>query len=462
MNRKPKAGLLPLYLALYDDLLPEMRKVLEPFLAQVRGGLVRTGIEVVSAPVCRLTEEFDGAIAGFERASADVIVTLHLAYSPSLQSLDALLRTKLPVVVCDTTMDHDFGQSVPFERMLYNHGVHGVMDTCSMLRRRGKPFAIAAGHLEKSDVLARTAELARAAYAARRLREMKVLRIGEIFKGMGDFAVPDELLKSRLGVQVDQINAEDLASIAHQIGKTEIDDEIAADRHRYHVTAPEEVHQRSVRVGLALRRALEQGRYGAFSFNFLAFDTAEEPINAVPFLEASKAMDRGIGYAGEGDTFTAALVGALCAGFGDTTFTEIFCPDWKGNSLFLSHMGEVNPGVLTEATLYEKPYVFTKALNPAIVTGPMRPGPAAFVNLTQGPNESFELLLSEVEVLPDSQDASMQQQVRGWIRPKTTVANFLRRYSELGGTHHNALVLGDRLEPLRAFAKFAGLECHVF
>ncbi|MDZ7837486.1 MAG: hypothetical protein U5N58_05810 [Actinomycetota bacterium] len=31
----------------------------------------------------------------------------------------------------------------------------------------------------------------------------------------------------------------------------------------------------------------------------------------IPFLEASKAMARGTGYAGEGDIITAALVGAL-------------------------------------------------------------------------------------------------------------------------------------------------------
>jgi len=38
------------------------------------------------------------------------------------------------------------------------------------------------------------------------------------------------------------------------------------------------------------------------------------------------------------------------------------------------------------------------------------------------------------------------------------VASFLEQYSTAGGTHHEALVLGDRLEAIRAFAAYSGLE----
>ena len=49
----------------------------------------------------------------------------------------------------------------------------------------------------------------------------------------------------------------------------------------------------------------------------------------MPFLEIEKQMVRGIGYAGEGDVLTAALSAALASGFEETSFTEMFCPDWK-------------------------------------------------------------------------------------------------------------------------------------
>jgi L-arabinose isomerase len=234
---------------------------------------------------------------------------------------------------------------------------------------------------------------------------------------------------------------------------------MAEDRTRFRCELPRECHERSVRVGLGLRRVIERNGGNAFSMNFLAFDSADGPVNTVPFLEASKAMARGVGYAGEGDVLTAALVGALASAFGRTTFTEIFCPDWRGNSLFLSHMGEICPDVLAgRPRVSEKPYKFSAALNPAVLTGRMQPGPAVFVNLVPGPSDTFSLIAAPVEVLADSARKAMDGVVRGWIRPPCSLPAFLEAYSRHGGTHHSALVLGERTEAVLAFARFAGLD----
>jgi L-arabinose isomerase len=459
MNRKPRAGLLPLYLKLYDDRLPEMRQVLEPFLAQVAEGLAAQGLAVARAPICRVKEEFAAAVASFEEQEVDTLVTLHLAYSPSLESVDALARTALPILMLDTTPDDDFGPGVDPMRLLYNHGVHGVQDLACMLRRRGKPFDIVAGHAGGANVLARAADLVRAAYAARRWRETRALRIGEPFRGMGDFAVADDVLRRVFGLSVAEIGVDDLIPAVRQVTDRMVDDEVALDRERFAGPIDDVVHRRSVRLGLGLRRYLEARAITAFSVNFQAFDSPDPPIDTVPFLEAAKAMARGIGYAGEGDVLTAALVGALLAGFERTTFTEIFCPDWKGDSIFLSHMGEVNPAVAAATPrLCEKDFPFTRAQNPAILACAPAPGPAVLVNLAPGPEDSFRLIVAPVEVLGDGTHPAFQQWVRGWIRPRRPVAEFLEAYSRLGGTHHSALVLGDCAEAVGALARLVGIE----
>lgn len=460
MRTKPIAGLLPLYLKLYDDAVPEARPKVEAFLKQVANGLAAHGIEVVSGPVCRVKPEFDAAVRQFEKADADIIVTLHLAYSPSLESIDILCGTRLPILVLDTTPDFSFDQNTDPARIMYNHGIHGVQDMTSMLRRRGRPYEIVAGHWEKEPVLARAAGVVRAAHAARRFRSSRILRIGESFCGMGDFYVDADVLEERLGISVKQVEPRALAALVQSVSEAEVDAEIAHDRECFDVIAPDEVHRRSVRLGLGLRRCIEREGVGAFSVNFLAFDTPDGPVNTVPFLEISKAMERGIGYAGEGDVLTAALVGALASAFPETTFTEIFCPDWNGGSIFLSHMGEINPAVAARRPLLcEKPFPYTPAANPAFIACAPKPGPAVLVNLSPGPDDSFRLIVAPVNVLEDSSRADMQNIVRGWIRPKHSTAKFLEDYSRLGGTHHSALVLGDRTEAIAAFARFAGLEC---
>jgi len=458
--RKPRAGLLPLYLKLYDDSLPEMRRVLEPFLDEVASGLTAQGLEVVAAPVCRIADECTRAVADLEAQDVALLVTLHLAYSPSLESADALAATPLPILMLDTTPDHDFGLDVDPGRLLYNHGIHGVQDLACVLRRRGKPFEIVAGHVTRSDVLARAAEIVRAAAAARRFRASRILRIGPPFPGMGDFAVSDKVLKREFGMAVTHVGPDALAEDVRAVSDEAVSDEIARDRQAFDVRAGDAVLRRSVRVGLGLRRRLDAGAFTALSVNFLAFDTEKGPVDTVPFLEISKAMARGIGYAGEGDVLTAALVGALLAGWPRTTFTEIFCPDWNGNTLFLSHMGEINPAVAAaRPRVFEKEFPFTPARNPAVLACAPAAGPAVFVNLAPGPEDSFRLIVAPVEVLGDGTHPAIQETVRGWIRPPCSAAAWLEQFSRFGGTHHSALVLGDRAEAIAAFARFVGIEC---
>ena len=168
------------------------------------------------------------------------------------------------VVMFDTTPDRDFGRHVDPLRLLPNHGIHGVQDLASVLRQRGKAYRVVAGHLDDADTLPRCVTALRAARAARCFQTMRVLRVGDRFAGMGDFAVPD----GALGITVETIQPADLAADAVAVSDGDVAAEMAADRERYRVDCPEETHARSVRLGLGLRRYLERGRFGAFSMNF--------------------------------------------------------------------------------------------------------------------------------------------------------------------------------------------------
>jgi L-arabinose isomerase len=291
---------------------------------------------------------------------------------------------------------------------------------------------------------------------------MRVLRIGEPFQGMGDFQVRPETLEAKLGVRVETADLNRLAGVAAGIADAEIEAENARDRARYQVDAPEEVLTRSNRVGLAVRRLMEQGGCGALSRTFMAFDRAEGPVCAVPFLECGKAMERGQGYAGEGDVLTAAFVGALGAGIGPLGFTEMFCPDWRGGSIFLSHMGEFNPAIAAgRARVYEKPFPFTPAQNPAAFACAPVFGEALLLNLAPGPDDSFRLIAAPVTALEDGTHPDIANWVRGWIRPNVPLTQFLEEYSELGGTHHGALMPEGDLETIALFARHCGIEMRV-
>ena len=84
--RCPKIGLLPMYVELYDRSNPDVRPAINAAHAYAVKRLQETGLDVITSDVCRLAEEFETAIKFFESENVDAIVTLHLAYSPSLES----------------------------------------------------------------------------------------------------------------------------------------------------------------------------------------------------------------------------------------------------------------------------------------------------------------------------------------------------------------------------------------
>ena len=99
--KKVKIGFLPLYVKLYDDGAPNMRLRIDAFAKEVIELFkTREDVEILASDVCRLENEFKNAIELFEKEEVDSIVTMHLAYSPSLESEKILKNTKPPRKRC--------------------------------------------------------------------------------------------------------------------------------------------------------------------------------------------------------------------------------------------------------------------------------------------------------------------------------------------------------------------------
>ncbi|MDD3840556.1 MAG: hypothetical protein PHP06_08280 [Clostridia bacterium] len=460
--RKAKIGLLPFYLELYDNSSPQIRGEIESFYNKIAEKFEGKGVQVEKVEICRLENEFIKSIKHFEDLKVDCIVTLHLAYSPSLESIGALTKTDLPIFVLDTTPDFEFGPEQMDSKITFNHGIHGVQDMCNLLIRNGKSYQIEVGHWEKSDVIDRMLNWIKAAYTANMMKNMRIGRIGNSFKGMGDFAVPSNKLYSTIGVETVVADVEELKSFNESIEQSEIDDEIEKDKGIFDTDRINmDSYQRTIRACLGVRKWMEKENLSGFTVNFLDIDK-ESGLDVVPFLEASKAMARGYGYAGEGDVLTAALVGALGIVNSETTFTEMFCPDWKGNRIFLSHMGEMNYNLTAEKpVLLEKPFPYTDAENPVVAVGRYKPGKAVIVNLAPGFDDSYSLIVAPIEMEKVEGRDNLGDTIRGWFKPSMSIDRFLKLYSQFGGTHHSALVYGDVKDYVINFGKVMGWNVRV-
>ncbi|MGD9938998.1 MAG: hypothetical protein AB7T74_04270 [Clostridia bacterium] len=455
-----KIGLLPLYIKLYDDVHQESRPMMDAFYDTIASAFTKRGIQVVIAPVCRVSEEFASAVKSFEESDVDAIVTLHLAYSPSLESARILATTKLPILVLDTTPSWSYGPTQDPEALMYNHGIHGVQDMCSLLVRNSKPFLIEAGHWERSNVLDRIIGHLPAARAALMMKQGRVGLLGNPFPGMGDFYVSAERLESTIGACVTPLTQNVLEENLSAITPEDIEKEIAHDLQLFkQIDLDQSAHRRSVWLGLALRRWMKNEDLSAFTFNF---QDMEKRLGypTVPFLEASKAMARGVGYAGEGDVLTAMLVAAMACMHPDVSFTEMFCPDWENNSIFLSHMGELNWALsdVKASIRTMADYTYSATDVPAFLTGRFKPGNIALINLTPAGESGYRMIIIPASMLPIDGEDRMEASIHGWFKPSLPIADFLTSYSNYGGTHHLALVYDPSLGTLKNFATLMGWE----
>jgi len=208
--------------------------------------------------------------------------------------------------------------------------------------------------------------------------------------------------------------------------------------------------------GIAIRRWIRGENLGAFTINFSEIDK-DSGFPTFPFLEASKQMAQGIGYAGEGDVLTAALVGALLSVYPETSFVEMFCPDWKGNRIFISHMGEMNINLVSvKPKLIEKDLLFLDVGNPVVAFGKFKPGEAVFVNVAPSSKNTYRLIVSSVTMMDTKGEDKMVDTIRGWFIPKMSIEDFLAEFSRAGGTHHSALVYGDVADEIISFGKMMG------
>ena len=128
---------------------------------------------------------------------------------------------------------------------------------------------------------------------------------------MGDFLVDSKELKKTFGIKLLEADNHELRSLLSSVSDSEVAAELAENEQKF--AKGEDINEENYlynpKACLAVRKWIEKHNLDAFSVNFLKI--RDKTIDSMPFIEACKAMERGIGYAGEGDALTAAFVGAF-------------------------------------------------------------------------------------------------------------------------------------------------------
>jgi L-arabinose isomerase len=458
-ERSPRAGLLALMLELYDQSNPELRPDREGF-AQRIVALLSECANVTYAGIANTRAGVESACREFAAQDVDVLFVACLTYAPSLIALPSLRDFSVPIVLLNTQELAGVGAAFGHDDLLRNHGVHGLHDLANVMNRSGVPFEVVTGHIDDPSVRQELADWCCAAYAVRQLRSLRVGLVGHPFPGMGDFGVDETTFLGGIGPEVVRVDPAEVVRLQSAAPAEEVAALMAADRGAYEVAeeVTPEIHEASSRAEWALRQIVRDRGLGAVALHYPPL-AAACPEGVLPFLGAAKLMEEGVGFGGEGDVTSAALVHLAGLLFGQASFTEMFTIDFEGGSVFHAHYAEANPALAREdrpvRLVMREGWVGCGGAS-ASLSFANQPGPATLMNLTVAAEGRFRIIAAEVDVLDYYRPAFLMPHFKS--RPSIPLNAFLTGYLEAGGSHHLAIAEGHGLARVEKAASIIGVE----
>jgi L-arabinose isomerase len=278
---------------------------------------------------------------------------------------------------------------------------------------------------------------------------------------MGDIRVDEGALLRSLGPAITVIAPGDLYRATVAVTPEQVAEVIAYEDEHFEIDPRLSATEREdhVRMQVALEQLMEARGCGAYSTHFDAIGD-DGRFARLPFAAASSLMAKGYGFAGEGDTLTAALVRAGHVLLGDAHFTEMYAMDFPTDSILMSHMGEGNWKIARSdkpVRLIKRPIAIGGLDDPPTFVFEYQPGPATLATLVSLGGEAFRLVVCEGENL-DGPDLPGLEMPWGRFKPDAGVRACLDAWLRLGGPHHQVMNLGRHAEAWRVFCEQAGIE----
>lgn len=455
MAAKPKTGILALTLELYETLAPGLRENRQRWLAAEILPALHEIMDVCFDEAVFTREAIERAITSYEQQGVDGVIVICLTYSPSELALPALAATSLPILVWNTQELSAVDENFTDEDMTANHGVHGTQDLCSVLCRHGVKFSYSTCHPADREAFKAVEDFAIAARAVGRLRKAKVGQLGGAFPHMGDFAVDSKFLARSLGPQVVKLSLGEFLQ-SWQAAPAEAVADIVTDYRTSYVIAPDisqDELEQTARVEISLRNMTAERNLAAITYLFSAFGE-DDSSPTLPFVAACRLMAEGVGFGGEGD-IVGALGNLLLNDLeGPASFSEIFTTDFRGNSLFMSHMGEANVAMANQPVeMVARPTPITRTIYRQLALRfSLVAGEATLFALVQTSGGRWRLIVSAMDIV----DWTIAQSIpcpQFKLAPRGDVRGWLTAYAKAGGPHHNAVCRGDARAKLKIAAE---------
>ncbi|MCS4432949.1 L-arabinose isomerase [Aquiflexum gelatinilyticum] len=426
-------------------------------------------VKIIFKPIVKTTEEIFQICQEANQVKDCIgIITWMHTFSPAKMWINGLKILNKPLLHLHTQFNRDIPwNSIDMDFMNLNQSAHGDREFGFLTSRMRINRKVVVGFWQEKEVHQEIDGWCRAASGWHDWQGMKIARFGDNMRNVAVTEGDKVEAEMRLGFAVNTFPVGDLVQKINAVADSEINNLIKEYESSYILAenlktggANRDSLFEAARIEIGLDRFLTEGGFKAFSNTFEDL----HGMRQLPGIAVQRLMNKGFGYAGEGDWKTAALVRAMkVMGTGleggnafMEDYTYHFDPE---NTLVLgSHMLEVD-----ECLASGKP---SCEVHPLGIGGKEDPVRLVFnVKAGKGLNASlvdmgnrFRMIVNEVEAVDAPHDLPKLPVARVMWKPLPDMKTGCGAWILAGGSHHTCFSQNLSTTILNDFANIAGIE----
>ncbi len=418
---------------------------------------------LVFKPVVRNSDEIYKVIMEANNAPdcAGIITWMH-TFSPSKMWIRGFHALQKPLLHINTQFNRDIPwDSIDMDFMNLNQSAHGDREHGFIISRMRLQQKVISGYWKEETMRSRMSAWMRAAVGAYESRRLRVLRISDNMREVAVTEGDKVEAHIKFGWQIDHYGVEDIIKLVNAVTEEEIDVQMKEYAEYYDMDTDRiESVRYQAREEVAIRKFMEQEKFGAFHTNFQDL----QQLRQLPGLAAQDLMRQGYGFAGEGDWKTAALcrimklMTADCKG--GTAFMEDYTYNFDpDNGMNMgAHMLEVCPSVACERPKIKvMPLGIGDREDPARLTFKAASGPAVLVTIIDM-GDRFRMIANDVLCQEQIHDMPNLPVAAVLWKPLPSLETSAEAWIYAGGAHHSVLSYALTAEEMRDFAEIMDIE----
>lgn len=426
-------------------------------------------VTIVWKPTVKTTDEIYETLtaANTEKNCIGIIAWMH-TFSPAKMWIRGLKALQKPLLHLHTQFNRDIPwATMDMDFMNLNQSAHGDREFGFIVSRLGIKRKVVTGFWDTQEVQKEIGDWTRVAAGWNDWQGAKFARFGDNMRYVAVTDGDKVEAESQFGFSVNTYGIGDLVALINSASDAEVKAMIEDYERNYNIApnlqkggAQYSSLIEGAKIEIGLTKFLEEGGFKGFS------DTFEDLHGMIqlPGLAVQRLMQKGYGFAGEGDWKTAALVRAMKVMGDGLDGANAFMEDYtyhldpQNPMIMGSHMLEVDAALaVNKPSLEIHPLGIGGKADPVRLVFNAKGGDSLVASLMDFGNH-FRLLVNKTQGVEVTNELPKLPVARVLWKPLPDLKTSATAWILAGGAHHTCYSQNLSAEQLEDFAEIAGLE----